>query len=407
MIRAWLLAGGGALCAAPLWGQARLAAGAHGVVLATRAAPMPRHATVTEVRLVQPMAMLASRVGPLALLAVADFEGLTMPGGQLAPGSWGEGFNDRRHPHTYAHELMAALHAQPGAGLAVSLAAGKGFAPFGTDDPMNRPALLYPVNHHWSQILERAVLIGAVARGPLTLEAGLMNGDEPERPSSWPLLKGRFGDSWALRALARPVPQVELQLSRARVRSPEHRVPPAGPRHEKWSASVRYERATPAGRDYALVEWARTSELEGTFVYVSLLAEAELARGRHRPYLRVERTERPEEQRLLDPFRSQRPHFENANLGISRWLVLTAGYGFTMGRWGPLALEPVAECGVAHVTMVTSGAVFTPEDHFGGNDLVTLNVGLRIGAGARMHRMGRYGVLAQPGMARNRHHQAR
>ena len=43
----------------------------------------------------------------------------------------------------------------------VSLSIGKGFAPFGTDDPMVRPFVRYPVNHHLSQILERGVAIAA------------------------------------------------------------------------------------------------------------------------------------------------------------------------------------------------------------------------------------------------------
>ncbi len=35
-----------------------------------------------------------------------NLEGATIPGGELAPGNWGEGFVDRRHPHTYVHELV-------------------------------------------------------------------------------------------------------------------------------------------------------------------------------------------------------------------------------------------------------------------------------------------------------------
>ena len=89
-----------------------------------------------------------------------------MPEGELAPGMWGEGFVDRRHPHTYLHELVLAaddlLGAADGA-TRISLSAGKGFAPFGTDDPMVRPFLRYPVNHHLAQILERAVAIAARA----------------------------------------------------------------------------------------------------------------------------------------------------------------------------------------------------------------------------------------------------
>ena len=58
----------------------------------------------------------------------------------------------------------------------LSLTAGKGFAPFGTDDPMSRPVLRYPVNHHLAQILERAVAIGRSIAGAVT--AGV-------RPVQW------------------------------------------------------------------------------------------------------------------------------------------------------------------------------------------------------------------------------
>ena len=45
------------------------------------------------------------------------------------------------------------------AGADVVMSAHIAFPAFiGSDDPGNRPALLYPVNHHWSQLLERAVL---------------------------------------------------------------------------------------------------------------------------------------------------------------------------------------------------------------------------------------------------------
>jgi len=54
--------------------------------------------------------------------------------------------------------------------LGVSLAAGKGFVPFGTDDPMTRPFAAYPVNHHLAQILERYVAIAAVSAGPVIVE---------------------------------------------------------------------------------------------------------------------------------------------------------------------------------------------------------------------------------------------
>jgi len=366
------------------------------VGVVTRASPMPYDRTITEASLIEPMAMMMARWRALSFTGVLNFEGWTIPHGEISPGIWGEGYDDRRHPHTLFHEMILSLTGGVAPGVRASLSAGKGFAPYGTDDPMNRPALLYPVNHHWSQVMERAVLIGGVQSGRVTLEGGLFNGDEPVGPFSWPVIRGRFGDSWSARALVRAARGVEVQVSHASVKSPEYRYPPAGPTHDKWSASARYERPTATGHAYAMVEWARNSELSGTYVYYTALVDAELLRNRQRPYLRLERTDRPEEDRLLDPFRSQRPSLENSILGISRWWIATAGYGYRLRATG-IRLEPLAEVSLAHVVMVTPGTVFTPQQHFGGDNILTLSLAIRIGAGMPMHRMGRYGVLADQG----------
>jgi len=138
---------------------AQLAWGVQATPLLTRADPVPGGGSSAELRVVAPLlygtASLAG--GRIMLHAMLDGEGWTMAGGELATGNWGEGFIDRRHPHTWAHELIATA-----GGRHWSVSAGKGFAPFGSDDPMSRPAVVYPVNHHWSQVLERAVAIGAV-----------------------------------------------------------------------------------------------------------------------------------------------------------------------------------------------------------------------------------------------------
>jgi len=65
-------------------------------------------------------------------------------------------------------------------GGALSLSAGKGFAPYGTCDPMARPGLKYPTNHHLSQVLERWTANASWLRGGWSLEAGLFGGQEPE-----------------------------------------------------------------------------------------------------------------------------------------------------------------------------------------------------------------------------------
>jgi hypothetical protein len=377
--------------------------GANGVLLYTYADPVPRNRDLAEVRLVQPAIMVHGGAfgNRLRFLGTLDLEGLTIPNGELTPGTWGEGFVDRRHPHTYLHELMLTgeqvLGERPG-GVRVSLSFGKGFAPFGTDDPMSRPIVRYPVNHHLAQILERAVVIADMSAGPFILEGGLFNGDEPERPGGWPRLS-RFGDSWAGRLTVLPVGRLELQGSYANVHSPEHRQG-SGTEQHKASVSARLNGALGAQQVYGLAEWARTSEAEGALKFHSLLAEGAWSRGISRLYYRYERTERPEEQRTLSPFRSIRPHFENSIQGITLWTIHTAGYGFRVTS-PKLRLTglPFAEVSYGRVTSV-GGGLFDPRTFYGKTSFWALSMGVRLTMGMPMHRMGHYG-MAQDTAATN------
>jgi hypothetical protein len=380
--------------------------GAQAAPAYTWADPVPGNRALDELRVLQPVVMLhAGAWRHLRLTGTLDLEGATIPQGELALGNWGEGFVDRRHPHTYVHELLLSADSRlggPESRLQASITAGKGFAPFGTDDPMIRPGLVYPVNHHLSQILERWVGIAALRAGPITGEFGLFDGDEPERPGQWPRFGGRFGDSWSARLTGRVVAGVELQGSHAKVHSPEHR-PGAGTDQHKWSLSGRWSRSLGRFPVYGLVEWARTSEASGFFVFHSLLVEGAWTAGRHRLHLRWERTERPEEVRTSS-FRSLRPHLENSILGTTRWTIGTIGYQLQGLRVGPVWVQPLAEVSYGHISKV-GGGLFDVIDVYGKDRFWTFSLGLRVAAGAVMHRMGRYGVAEEgitiPGM---RHH---
>lgn len=363
--------------------------GAQAIPAFTETNVVPGDRSLGEVRVVQPMLMLDASAWSdrLWLLTAVDLEKYTIPHGELAPGDWGEGFEDRRHPHTLVHQLMLVapdvLGGRQGS-VHVSLAAGKGFVPFGTDDPMTRPAVRFPVNHHLSQILERAVGIAGVRAGRVLLEGALFNGDEPVSPGSWPALN-RFGDSWASRLAVTPIAGLEAQASFAWVHSPENR-PGAGPDDAKTSASARWSR----GRWYGLVEWARTSTARGAFVFHSVLTEGAVALPHQRPYLRVERTERPEEERLFDsPFRTRRPLFENSILGITRWTVVTAGNALQLWNDRPVRVAPFVEGSYLWIDRV-GGGVFDPQIVYGRRQGAVLSLGIRIGAGMHMPRMGRY-----------------
>ena len=78
----------------------RVRLGANAVPIYTYADPVPRGGTLGEIRLVQPVLMAhgGAFAERLRLVATLNLEGLTMPNGELAPGDWGEGFVDRRHP---------------------------------------------------------------------------------------------------------------------------------------------------------------------------------------------------------------------------------------------------------------------------------------------------------------------
>lgn len=368
--------------------------GAQVVPLVTHATPALHGDALTEVYLTQPNVMAHANAldGRLALVGTLNLEGLTLERGELNAGIWGEGYIDRRHPHTYLHELMAVAQTAPAAGAAthLSLAVGKGFVPFGTDDPMTRPFVKFPVNHHLAQILERFVAIAAMRRGPLLLEAALFNGDEPDGPTDWPDV-GRFGDSWSTRATLLPVPGAEISASYAFVASPEQGAG-SGLNQRKRSAALRYE--MPSGAAYVLLEWAHTREYierEPTYSFPSILAEGML----RRPYgdfaLRYERTMRPEEERLANPFRAPRPHPDVHLLGATRWNIVTAAAGTAPLRAGALRARPFVEVAYAHARETLGSLIFDPAAFYGSDRMWSVSAGFRLDAGMVHPRMGRYG----------------
>ncbi|HUK22753.1 MAG TPA: hypothetical protein VLV45_14515 [Gemmatimonadales bacterium] len=373
---------------------------AQAIVIATHADPIPDGGTLTEVRVVQPVVMLDGAWRDYLLLhTTVDFEGKTIPNGELATGNWGEGFIDRRHPHTYFHEVMLSSPdvLRSWTRLArVTISAGKGFVPFGTDDPMSRPAERYPVNHHLSQILERGVAMIAIERGMVTGEASLFNGDEPQNPGQSPNWS-RFGDSWSARLMLRPVKGMETGVSRASVASPEDRGG-AGPTADKWSVSARFAGSWARTPVYGMAEWARTSESAGALVYYTVLVEGAVTVGRHQPYYRFERTDRPEDIRTFDdPFRTVRPHLDNSVLGITRWSVHTIGYAILVTpRTARFEARPLVEFSGGSIKTISG--LFDPVAVYGRDTFWTLSVGLRLGWGMTGHRMGHYGVPMKTAM---------
>ncbi|HEX6693495.1 MAG TPA: hypothetical protein VF035_02210, partial [Longimicrobiales bacterium] len=370
--------------------------GAHAVGLGTRVAPAFADRTLTEFYLTQPTLMGGVSVldDRLSLMTTISLEGLTLERGELGPGTYGEGYIDRRHPHTYLHEAMLVaqteLPSHESLPLAVSVSAGRGFAPFGTDDPMMRPIVRFPVNHHLSQVLERLVVIGGVRVGPAILELATFNGNEPLDPEDLGDID-RFGDSWSARVTLRPLPRWELQASRAWLNSPEE---PTGEGNDtrKLSTSVRHDGMLGANHVYGLVEWSRSTHVAprgDDISNSSLLAEGAFTRAAWTGALRLERTDRAEEGRI-SPFRTAWPPVDHLVIGITKWHVASVQVERTFDIHG-VRTAPFLGGSVARVTS-DGGFLFDPHEFYGSNNIWSISWGLKVDLGARHGRMGRYGV---------------
>jgi hypothetical protein len=374
---------------------------AQAIPVVTHAANTAEGADLTEGYLSQAAVMGRGDLlsGHLRLEATLNAEGFTMRRGELSTGAFGEGYVDRRHPHTYLHEVIISGLGAIGP-LAYSLAAGRGFAAFGTDDPMMRPFEKYPINHHLSQILERPMLTGAVRLGPAIVDASTFGGDEPTSPSGTPLLR-RLGDSWSVRATAVPMTGVELQGSYARVASPEQREG-FGLDQRKRNASLRL--ISTNGARYLLAEWARTVERdhgrnEDVFAYESALAEGALTVRGISLALRLEQTERAEEGRSSDPFRVPRPAPDLGISGITRWRTATAAMMLPSPIPGPIRGYPFVEVEITRPRETDALSVFDAESFYRTRTPWMLTAGMRLRLGPTHARMGRYGVAIPEGSA--------
>lgn len=350
----------------------------------------------TEPYLTQPALMVnvESPGSALVLRTTLNFEALTQPGGELTFGGWGEGFIDRRHPHTLLHEAMLSANLWNVAGGALSLSAGKGFAPYGTDDPMSRPVAKYPTNHHLSQILERWTANAVYLRGPWSVEAGLFGGQEPDGPYDFANIRS-FGDSWSARVIRRfggtgSGAPWEAAASYGSVAETHHEVKA---RTALVNGYLRHAGVHRWGTLYGLVEASRSEPEGGERGYYAVVGETMAGMGRHRPYLRVELSTRPEYEREAgseDEGFFRYDHDAHA-IGATRWLITSAGYGWQLSG-APLGAIPFVEA--QHNRVWGERGNVDPHALFGGASFWSLTAGFRIfvGSGGPM-RMGSYGVL--------------
>jgi len=179
------------------------------------------------------------------------------------------------------------------------------------------------------------------------------------------------------------------------VRSPEI-AEGGGPDDRKWSASARFERAHRG--QYALVEWARSTGYVGqskTFAFDSFLVEAQSEVAFLAVAGRLEVTERPDEERLGNPFRTTPGGHDFSILGRSEWAIGTvrvaAPYAARRTR-----IEPFLELAHHRVRETIKPSGFVPVQFYGSNRIWTVSLGARLAFGELHRRMGRYGVAVPP-----------
>ncbi|MBB4639328.1 hypothetical protein [Longimicrobium terrae] len=361
--------------------------------LAPKDSPLRR----TELYLTQPAAMinLQSPGSALVLRTTLNVEGLTQPDGELTFGGWGEGFIDRRHPHTLLHEAMVSANLWNAAGGSFSLSAGKGFAPYGTDDPMSRPVAKYPTNHHLSQILERWTVNAVYLRGPWSVEAGWFGGQEPDGAYDFSNIES-FGDSWSARLIRRfggtgTTAPWEVSGSYGSV-SESH--DGHAERTALLNTYARHAGRYRWGTLYGLAEASRSEPRGDEDGYWAVLGEAMGGIGRARPYGRVEYSTRPEFEREGAGAENDgffRYHHDDEPIGATRWLIGTAGFGWQMTD-GPVATMPFVE--VQHFRASAERGGVEPRALFGASTFWSVSAGFRVFLGsAGPMRMGSYGVL--------------
>jgi hypothetical protein len=352
-----------------------------------------------ELYLTQP-AMMADVLSPgsrFALRVTLNFEGLTQRDGETSYGAWGEGFIDSRHPHTLLHEAMLSANVWRSAAGAFSLSAGKGFAPYGTDDPMSRPPIKYPTNHHLSQILERwTVNAQYLTRGGTSVEAGIFGGAEPTGPYDFSNVSS-FGDSWSMRLGQRfgggfgPSTPWEASASYADVKQDGHG---GGERTKLANVALRHQRSYGFGNLYALAE-ASKSWPQGNDGYYSILGETSVGMGsgaRHQPYYRFELATRPEYEREgvqgTDAF--FRYHHDAPAIGATRWVVNTIGYAYRATDL-PVSVRPYVE--LQHNDVRHERGPAGPHALYGASSFWSISFGMRLFFGGGEMRMGSYGLL--------------
>ena len=134
------------------------------------------------------------------------------------------------------------------------------------------------------------------------------------------------------------------------------------------------------------------------FAYETALMEGALTVGPLDLGLRLEQTDRPEEERLANPFRTPRPATDLSITGITRWRTATIALAIPGATLGPLRGYPYVELERLAASPRSATDIFDTRQFYGG-PIWMASAGVRIRYGAMHARMGRYGVALPAGPA--------
>lgn len=341
-------------------------------------------------------AMMLNVEGPgqrVTLRTTLNFEGMTLEDGELTFGAWGEGFIDKRHPHTLLHEFMLSLNLWELGEGDLSLSAGRGFVPYGSDDPMSRPGLKFPTNHHLSQLPERWVVSGLYLYDGWGVETSVFGGTESRGPYDFSNINS-FGDSWSARVSKRwgpgsgPFSTWEVSTSYARVAGFHHGMKET---NQLWNMALRSGPNGHWGLQEAFVEASFGQQVHNNDFF-SVLAELWFDWSMHQPFVRVEYSSRPEYLRDRRAGDSGFFRYDQATDPISStlWLTNTVAYAYESTGY-PFSIRPFAE--VQHFKIWQDGPFVDPISLFGSDSFWGLTIGVRVFAGGSPMRMGAYGAL--------------
>ena len=108
--------------------------------------------------------------------------------------------------------------------------------------------------------------------------------------------------------------------------------------------------------------------------------------------LRLEQTDRPEEDRLAEPFRTPNPHTDVSINGITRRRVPTAQVAAPAVTSGVFHGFPFLELARLSASSRDARSFFTPKRLYATSGFWMITAGIRFRAGDAHERMGRYGV---------------